>query len=291
MAKLMVVGTISLLFLLLGIIFVVARIFNLKSGEKIFSGTLAPWAPETPHVALFCLLLLLWMILFPTIGTSITRALFAETPLADNPICISAFSGAFSVAMFVLAKKFLPQSLPERFNMPTQRRLISWFVLGIGENLWSFFGFVMLALTLSLQLSALIPRLIPALEETWEKNQLIVDTLGNMEDKRLIFFAVPTLVILTPICEEIIFRAGIYRILKARVGAIAGGIITAIFFAALHDTAAGFFPLAILSCILSFAYERSGKIAVPIILHGIFNAFSIAQILLLQDVQLPDMNF
>lgn len=77
--------------------------------------------------------------------------------------------------------------------------------------------------------------------------------------------------VLAPIYEELLFRAGLYRFCRQRLGRGAALIISGACFGALHGNWAGFLPLAVLGMGLAVAYEATGSIRVPIIAHGLFN--------------------
>lgn len=91
----------------------------------------------------------------------------------------------------------------------------------------------------------------------------------------MIFLAV----VIAPITEELIFRAGIFRYVRTRLPRWAALLVPALLFAGLHGNLASFAPLTMLGIIFSLAYERTGSIAVPIIAHGLFNLNTIVLIL------------
>lgn len=78
-------------------------------------------------------------------------------------------------------------------------------------------------------------------------------------------------VVIAPLTEELIFRAGVFRYLRTRLPRIPALLIPAVFFAALHGNVAAFAPLVALGIIFAVAYERTGRVAVPMIAHGLFN--------------------
>ena len=77
--------------------------------------------------------------------------------------------------------------------------------------------------------------------------------------------------VLAPVYEELLFRAGLYRFCRQRLGRGAALVISGVCFGALHGNWAGFLPLAVLGMGLAVAYEATGSIRVPIIAHGLFN--------------------
>ena len=96
------------------------------------------------------------------------------------------------------------------------------------------------------------------------------------------FFAI----VMAPIGEELIFRGGLFRFLRTRLPRWLALIVPATVFALLHvdwETRAGISALpslTLLAVIFSVAYERTGKIAVPIIAHALFNLHTVTLVLL-----------
>lgn len=88
-------------------------------------------------------------------------------------------------------------------------------------------------------------------------------------------------VVIAPVTEELVFRAGLYRMLAGRIGRWPAMAVSSALFAALHLSWAGFAPLFCLGVIFCIAYARSGNIAVPMIAHGLFNLNSIVLIVIL----------
>jgi len=87
-------------------------------------------------------------------------------------------------------------------------------------------------------------------------------------------------IVIVPISEELIFRAGIFRILKGRIGRWPAIAVSSTLFALLHGSWVGFAPLFCLGALFCIAYERSRSVAVPMIAHGLFNLNSILMIVL-----------
>lgn len=83
-------------------------------------------------------------------------------------------------------------------------------------------------------------------------------------------------VVVAPITEELVFRGGIYMVLKKYAGMIPSLLFTSIFFALIHNSILAFFPLMILSMVLIWAYEKTKTLWTPIAIHLIFNAATVA---------------
>ena len=92
--------------------------------------------------------------------------------------------------------------------------------------------------------------------------------------KDSILFVVLT-VVLAPIFEELFFRRFVYGFFREKFSLFYAACISSIFFAAIHGTIIHIplcFFLGLLFCCL---YEKTGKIWVPMILHGGLNLLGI----------------
>ena len=84
---------------------------------------------------------------------------------------------------------------------------------------------------------------------------------------------------LAPVYEELMFRAGLYRFVRQKLGRTPALLISGACFGALHANWAGFLPLAVLGMLLALVYEATGSIRVAVIAHGLFNLNTIILLL------------
>lgn len=77
--------------------------------------------------------------------------------------------------------------------------------------------------------------------------------------------------VLAPLSEELIFRGGLYRYLRQKLGRTPALLASSLCFGALHGNWAGFLPLAVLGMILALAYEATGSLRVAVVAHSLFN--------------------
>ena len=91
----------------------------------------------------------------------------------------------------------------------------------------------------------------------------------------IILFALVTIII-APICEEIIFRYGIYEFIKSKFNMIVSIIFTSVVFSVIHFySLSGTIILVILGLLMSIVYiKKNRNILYPIIAHLIFNLFA-----------------
>lgn len=86
-------------------------------------------------------------------------------------------------------------------------------------------------------------------------------------------------VIVAPIAEEIMFRGFIYGVLKRYTDGPFAAILSGLFFAITHSHVGSLVPLWVLAIIFCAAYEVTGCLLVPMLLHAIFNSTSISVML------------
>jgi hypothetical protein len=84
---------------------------------------------------------------------------------------------------------------------------------------------------------------------------------------------------LAPVMEELVFRAALFRFLSARLSLVPAALVSGACFGMAHGNLASFVPLAFLGTVLSLVYHRTGRILAAILLHALFNAWSMAVIL------------
>jgi membrane protease YdiL (CAAX protease family) len=78
-------------------------------------------------------------------------------------------------------------------------------------------------------------------------------------------------ILVAPISEELLFRAGIFRYLRTRLPRWVALLLPALLFAALHLDIGSFVPLVALAIVFSLAYEQTGNIGTTIVAHALFN--------------------
>lgn len=103
------------------------------------------------------------------------------------------------------------------------------------------------------------------------EEQSLVDVFRKADDPLLLVLMIFLAVVVAPVTEELIFRAGLFRYIRTRVTRPFAMILPALLFAYFHNNIGAFVPLLALGVLFAVAYERTGRISVPIIAHGLFN--------------------
>ena len=81
--------------------------------------------------------------------------------------------------------------------------------------------------------------------------------------------------VVAPATEEFLFRGYFYGVLRRYVGVIPAMLLTSLLFAAIHMNGPVFLPLFVLAVCLTLAYEATGSLWVPMLMHALFNGVMI----------------
>jgi uncharacterized protein len=90
-------------------------------------------------------------------------------------------------------------------------------------------------------------------------------------------------VVVAPVVEETVFRAGIFRFLKGRAPLSIALLVSGTLFGLVHANLQSLPGLITVGVFLGLAYELSGNLKVPIFFHAFFNLNSIIWILLIPE--------
>jgi len=103
------------------------------------------------------------------------------------------------------------------------------------------------------------------------KPQDSIELLRHTDSIPLKITLVAVAILVAPVSEELIFRAGIFRYVRTRLPRWIALLLPAVLFALLHLDVGSFVPLIALAVIFSLAYERTGNIGTTMVAHALFN--------------------
>jgi len=106
--------------------------------------------------------------------------------------------------------------------------------------------------------------------------QATVQAFQRSTDPLAKFMLIIAAVIVAPIVEETVFRGFIYGVIKRFTDSWFAAFCSALLFAVVHFHIGSLIPLTVLALVLCAAYERTGSLVVPMMMHGLFNGTSIA---------------
>jgi membrane protease YdiL (CAAX protease family) len=218
-----------------------------------------------------CSLLMLYLI-----TRSIAAFTSAEVEIHDSDLVASSIAELFVVTSLCSFIYFRGMGLSAQLGLGALRidkvagmavaLLLAWFPLMIFASLviQHFFGQV----------------------DQQEVIRMFQDA-AHQKNHRTVVYIFVTAAVIAPVAEELIFRGYIYPVLKRNFGIIAGLVINAGLFAAVHGNLAALPILFLLAICLTLAYEYTGSILVNICMHGLFNLIELSLILLLSTVSKP----
>ena len=82
-------------------------------------------------------------------------------------------------------------------------------------------------------------------------------------------------VVIAPLAEETVFRGFVYGVLKRYTDAPFAALSSSLMFAIIHMHVGSLLPLWMLAVLFCLAYEITGCLLAPMILHAVFNGMSI----------------
>jgi len=93
------------------------------------------------------------------------------------------------------------------------------------------------------------------------------------------FLLATSAIVFAPFAEEFIFRGLVYGVVKRFSDRFFATLFSALVFALVHHHLGSLLPLCAFGIILAVAYELTGCLWVPVAMHSIFNAITVAMIL------------
>jgi membrane protease YdiL (CAAX protease family) len=245
------------------------------------------------------------------IYVSLLRQIAARTPNPEAPPA-RTFGLPEAVLAALLASFFLlTLSGASAHNVPRMRSrdLIASGALTIGLLLalagflrlrrfdlnslagFSKIGFFRTAITGGVLLLAAYPLIFLAdvvtqrLLRSAPQKQAIVEMFSESStlEQRILIIALA--VSLAPLAEEFIFRFFLYGVMRRYFGKVVAILASALLFAAVHAHLPSFAPLFVLGSCFAIAYEWSGSILVPMMMHALFNAITLTALAFPELVQ------
>lgn len=251
----------------------VAQARALKREPALRRERLAPWRASASQfcaftgVAVFCLLAV------GLICSAAARAIFPELLSSGSGILyLIPVMQTLSLVALLLSVKIFPEAFPKNFDADSAELREPARVWLSPNNRFGVPAMFATGFCATLVLMLLTQLLIPYLPESFQNDQVLVTALRQADNPLLVAVCVPAIAILTPIIEEIIFRAGLYRFLKSKMSAVPAAVLSSVIFALMHDAPASYLPLTVLGCVFCWSYEKTGRLAAPICVHALFNA-------------------
>lgn len=238
--------------------------------------SLAPWRAKTADAFLLCAIAIFCLVGVGIFCANAARIAFPQIDFRKNVLWLIPATQTLALAALAGAMKIFPNAFPKNFDAEKNARAADWLSpknpFGVPAF---FFAAIFVVGAASLLVQAAVNFLPENVREIFQTEQILVGAWRDSDNALVAALCVPAIAIFTPILEEIIFRAGFYRLLAAKISPVPAAIFSSVLFALMHDSPASYLPLTLLSCLLCFVYEKTGRIAAPILVHALFNANSL----------------
>lgn len=251
-----------------GLVALAIAFIQLPKQRRLGLPGVTPWTLRTSDFILFVCVFLIWYIFASSIAASLATHF---TPEGETPsiffvaIANLVLHGGLIVLFWRWREAF--RTLEERILNPG--RVSIWQAIGTG----AFYLFAAYPLIFGV---ALVWETLLSIGRDAGLNihlapQPAIELFRNADDPWAYLVLGIVAVVAAPIAEELIFRGGFYRFFSGRVGKASGAVLTGLIFGFLHGNLVGFVPLAFLGIVFCVAYELTGNLKVPIVMHALFN--------------------
>jgi uncharacterized protein len=236
--------------------------------------------PAVPFVGIGLSLVAIGLYLVAQLGLQLVAALVLIGSGALDPSVLDPESGGTGLLVIVVASQlaglavtliFLRvRRVPLRPLVGASRPLGRNLGIGVGLGVLAIMG------------STLVVSLLVALSGSDATPEQVL-TGGILDTPIQLLLAVLAAVVLAPIAEELLFRGLLHRSLRRRLPLVQATTLSSILFAVVHVDVALSQPIALVGLtlvgvILAIAYERTGSLLVPIVIHAVHNAVTIAAV-------------
>jgi uncharacterized protein len=189
-----------------------------------------------------------------------------ELVVAGAAFQVGLLLGVAAAALYLRNRETVPPPLPADEALPPPPALPPPRISPVVAGAAAFAAALPLLTAVNIPWTYLVRVLgLPA------ERQDLVELFARADSVPLIILVSFLAVVVAPIAEELLFRAGLFRFLRTRVPRWVAIGLPAVIFAVLHSNLAALAPLVMLAVVFAIAYERTGRIAVPIIAHALFN--------------------
>lgn len=126
--------------------------------------------------------------------------------------------------------------------------------------------------------------LLTALGEEQTFQQVITMVVGPDQSILTRVYLCVLAVVVAPVVEEILFRGMALPVLTRYIGFPSAVGITSVVFALMHGHVPSLAPLFVVAVAFSLGYTLTGSLRVPIVMHAVFNAVNLGQVLLFPNI-------
>ncbi|MCK6206584.1 CPBP family intramembrane metalloprotease [Bacillus infantis] len=210
----------------------------------------------------FILLMLLEFIIVIGVVKLIVQPFYAEW-LKDD-LYAGTLTG-LTIAVILMAGVYFIALRPKR---------LSWREAGVkafSSKDWKLIGLYSVGLLIG---AVIIVVLTSFIGNSWENSK--TEAMQQNVTFFTVLIAFISAAVISPIYEEIFYRGFLYRWLRTRMGLTGALLLSSLIFTIIHIPTYNVMPVNFFSGILfALAYERTGSIWPPVLIHGLTNGFMV----------------
>jgi membrane protease YdiL (CAAX protease family) len=124
-----------------------------------------------------------------------------------------------------------------------------------------------------------LPQFLASMEEMMremeESSKVLIERFLNTTSERMLFVNLLVMALLPAVCEEMMFRGWLQRVLGQSVDYHTAIWVSAIVFSAIHFQFYGFIPRMLIGAALGYLYYYTGSLWAPIVAHFTNNAAAV----------------
>jgi len=195
----------------------------------------------------------------------------AQPALQQGILVICLYLGLMAAPLLLLWSQLRPHGQPPAAGW------LQWYWRPLGTALRRALAQLLMVLPLVALVSWLLERLVG---DPGGSNPLLELVLNSANPVALLCFALTALV-LAPLFEETLFRGVLLPVLAERWGGFPAVLISALVFAIAHLSLGELPPLFVLGLGLGWLRLQSGRLAASVLMHGLWNGLTFANLLLL----------
>ena len=197
--------------------------------------------------------------------------LAAEPALQQGLLVIALYLGLMAAPLLLLWSQLRPHGQPPAGGW------LQWHWRPLGSALRRALAQLLMVLPLVALVSWLLERLVG---DPGGSNPLLELVLNSANPLALLCFAL-TAMVLAPLFEETLFRGVLLPVLAERWGGFAAVLISALVFGIAHLSLGELPPLFVLGLGLGWLRLQSGRLGASVLMHGLWNGLTFANLLLL----------
>jgi len=254
-------------------------LFNARNRQRWFGTHLLPYWPITLSEFLGLALLVMVGAFFPS--TVVQQLFKAKIAAAADKTGLEVFVYGASFHCGILAACLAFPTLRKQFqpNLGTEPPPLRYAPTLPWSQVLRYAGGTLLVVLPVIALISLGWNFVLRALSLPDAPQDLVKIFAETKSGAVIAGMLLVACVLAPISEELMFRAGLFRYIRQKLGRMPALLVSGLCFGLLHGSWAGSIPLAALGIILALVYEATGSIRVPLVVHALFNLNTILIVL------------